>query len=47
MSNADGVFGKVQEAFRVSFDVDPQQVTMETNASEIPLGFGGASDACK
>ena len=37
MSDADGVFSKVQEAFRVSFDVDPQQVTMETNASDIPL----------
>ena len=37
MSDADGVFRKVQEAFRVSFDVDPQQVTMETSASDIPL----------
>ena len=37
MSDADGVFRRVQEAFRVSFDVDPQKVTMETNASDIPL----------
>ena len=37
MSDADGVFRKVQEAFRASFDVDPQQVTMETSASDIPL----------
>jgi len=37
MSDNDYVLGKVQEAFKAAFDVDPQQVTMETSASDIPL----------
>ncbi len=37
MSDTDYVLGKVQEAFKAAFDVDPQQVTMDTNASDIPL----------
>lgn len=36
MSDSDYVLSKVQEAFKTAFDVDPQQVTMETSASDIP-----------
>jgi acyl carrier protein len=36
MRDTDYVLSKVQEAFRVAFDVDPQSVTMETQASDIP-----------
>ena len=37
MSENDYVLGKVQQAFKAAFDVDPQQVTLETTASDIPL----------
>jgi len=37
MSDTDYVLGKVQQAFKAAFDVDPQTVTMETSASDIPL----------
>jgi len=37
MSDTDYVLVKVQEAFKAAFDIDPQQVTMETSASDIPL----------
>ncbi len=37
MSDTDYVLAKVQEAFKAAFDVDPQQVTMDTSASDIPL----------
>jgi acyl carrier protein len=37
MNDRDYVFSKVQEAFKIAFDVDPRQVTMETSASDIPL----------
>jgi len=37
MSDTDYVLSKVQEAFKAAFDVDPQTVTMETSASDIPL----------
>lgn len=37
MSDTDYVLGKVQEAFKAAFDVDPKQVTMDTSASDIPL----------
>ena len=37
MSETDYVLGKVQEAFKAAFDVDPRQVTMDTSASDIPL----------
>jgi acyl carrier protein len=37
MSDTDYVLSKVQEAFKAAFDVDPQSVTMETSASDIPL----------
>jgi acyl carrier protein len=36
MRDNDYVLIKVQEAFRVAFDIDPQLVTMETQASDIP-----------
>ena len=37
MSENDYVLSKVQQAFKAAFDVDPQQVTLETTASDIPL----------
>jgi acyl carrier protein len=37
MSDTGDVLSKVQEAFKTAFDVDPQQVTMETSAADIPL----------
>jgi acyl carrier protein len=37
MSDTNYVLGKVQEVFKAAFDVDPQQVSMDTNASDIPL----------
>jgi len=36
MSDTDYILGKVQEAFNATFDIDPQLVSMETNASDIP-----------
>ncbi len=36
MGNSDYVLSKVQQAFAASFDIDPQLVTMETSASDIP-----------
>jgi acyl carrier protein len=35
MSNTDQVLSKVQEAFKVVFDVEPQSVSLETSASDI------------
>jgi acyl carrier protein len=37
MSDTDYVISKVREAFKAAFDIDPQQVSMETSASDIPL----------
>ena len=37
MSDTDYVLSKVQQAFKAAFDVDPQQVTLDTSASDIPL----------
>jgi acyl carrier protein len=37
MSDDGYVLGKVQEAFKAAFDVDQEQVTMETSANDIPL----------
>jgi acyl carrier protein len=37
MSDTDYVLGKVQEAFKAAFDVDPKQVTLDTSASDIPM----------
>jgi acyl carrier protein len=36
MNGTDYVLTKVRESFKTSFDVDPQSVTMETNASDVP-----------
>ena len=36
MSDADQVLGKVREAFKSVFDVDPQLLTLETSAGDIP-----------
>jgi acyl carrier protein len=36
MSNADQVLPKVREAFKSIFDVDPQLLTLETSAEDIP-----------
>jgi len=35
MSNPDHVLAKVQEAFKVVFDVAPQSVSLETSASDV------------
>jgi acyl carrier protein len=37
MSQTDQTLAKVQQAFKAAFDVDPEQVTMDTSASDIPL----------
>ncbi|MGA7340658.1 MAG: acyl carrier protein [Terracidiphilus sp.] len=37
MSDTDYVLNKVREAFKAAFDIDPQLVTMDTSASDIPL----------
>ena len=36
MSDTDYVLAKVRQAFEAAFDVDPQSVSMETTASDIP-----------
>jgi len=36
MSDTDYVLEKVREAFKAAFEVDPQLVSMETGASDIP-----------
>jgi acyl carrier protein len=36
MSDVDETLSKVREAFRTAFDVDPQSISMETAASDIP-----------
>jgi acyl carrier protein len=35
MTDTDYVLTKVQEAFKVAFDIDPKSVSMETTASDI------------
>ena len=35
MSDQNFILANVQEAFKAAFDIDPQLVTMETNASDI------------
>lgn len=37
MSQTDETLAKVQQAFKAAFDIEPQSVTMETSASDIPL----------
>jgi acyl carrier protein len=36
MNDTDQMLTKVQQAFKAAFDIDPQLVTMETQASDIP-----------
>jgi acyl carrier protein len=36
MSDSGDVLNKVREAFAASFEVDPQSISMETSASDIP-----------
>jgi acyl carrier protein len=36
MTDTNFILTKVQEAFKTSFDVDPQSVTLDTTASDIP-----------
>jgi len=36
MSDTDYILTKVREVFKAAFDIDPQLVSLETNASDIP-----------
>jgi acyl carrier protein len=36
MSDLDDVLNKVREAFAASFEINPQSITMDTSASDIP-----------
>ena len=36
MNDTDGILTKVREVFKASFNIDPQMVSIETNASDIP-----------
>lgn len=36
MRETDEILSKVQEAFKVAFDVEPQSVSMESSASDVP-----------
>ena len=36
MNDTDYILSKVREAFTAAFDIDPQLVSLETNASDIP-----------
>jgi acyl carrier protein len=36
MSDTDYVLTRVREAFKAAFDIDPQSVSMETTADDIP-----------
>lgn len=36
MIDTNSILSKVQEAFKAAFDVDPQWVSIETNANDIP-----------
>jgi acyl carrier protein len=36
MSDTDYVLVKVREAFKSAFDIDPQLVTMDTTADDVP-----------
>ena len=36
MNDTDYILSKVREAFKAAFDIDPQFVSLETNASDIP-----------
>jgi len=36
MSDIDSVLPKVREAFKATFDIDPQLISMETTADDVP-----------
>lgn len=36
MSDTDYTLAKVREAFKAAFDIDPESVSMDTTASDIP-----------
>jgi len=36
MSDSDQVLTKVQQAFKAVFDIDPQMLSLETSASDVP-----------
>jgi acyl carrier protein len=36
MNETDEILGKVQEAFKAAFDVEPHLVSMETTAGDVP-----------
>jgi len=36
MNDTEGILPKVREVFKASFDIDPQKVTLETAARDIP-----------
>jgi acyl carrier protein len=36
MSDSDYILGKIREAFQTTFDINPELVSMETQASDIP-----------
>ncbi len=36
MNDSNGILTKVREVFRASFDIDPQIVSLETSAKDIP-----------
>jgi len=36
MSNANFVLARIQEAFKAVFDIDPQLVSLQTSAGDIP-----------
>ena len=49
MHDTDPILAKVREAFKAAFDIDPQSVTMETTADDVPgwdsvghLSLGGS-----
>ena len=35
-NSSNAILGKIREAFQASFDVDPQLITLQTSASDIP-----------
>jgi acyl carrier protein len=37
MNDQDYVLDKVRQAFKSAFDIDPQSVSMDTTASDIPV----------
>jgi len=36
MNDTDFILSKVREAFKAAFEIDPQLVSLETNAGDIP-----------